>query len=289
MATGTTLANLRQMLKAEVGDALTGVAPAVDALYNQLLHNRQQWLAAQFDWPVLRITRDVNFAANTRYGLLPTDLDQRRPIQASVLWQQYWYPLEDYGIETYLMNYEDSDNNYVADPVRRWQIIITTVLPVLEVWPVPQTAQTLRLTQQKIPRALAQNTDTAELDDLLIVLFTAAEIQTRRKQGDAQAKLAQAQAYFNKCKASAPSRDSVFILGGGLSRKRMPYGVTSTTSAGGTGGGGASGANPIVRYIDVGPNEEGLTPTDRNQPALAYRKTGDGPIFCWIVEEQLWR
>ena len=56
--------------------------------------------------------------------------------------------------------------------------------------------------------------DTADLDDQLIVLYTAAEVLTRQKQGDAQNKLAQAQAHYQRLKARMAKTDT-FVIGGG--------------------------------------------------------------------------
>jgi hypothetical protein len=256
------------------------VATGANAAYDILLANKQQWLAAQFPWPVLRITRDVDFAATTRYvGPLPEALDQSSQ-SMSMLRLLYWYPPDGYGIETYLLNYEDSDNDFVADPIRRWQIIYVINQPVIEVWPIPESAQTLRYTGQKLLGALVADDDKAELDDLLIVLFAAAEILARRNRRDAgKARDCPGPLAIS---SKAPSLLGIMCLSSvAVARQTLPFGVTSTGGVGTPGGGVTAGRSCATSN----PNAEALNAREPNQPALCYRKDGPGPWMSWDVED----
>jgi len=216
MARGTTLANLVQMVKAECGYALTaGVAAAEDTRIKLLLKQQQMWLAAEFDWPFLQRTGDVLLAAADRTATLPTTLDYERPVQVATLDSDVWLPLT-FGISPEEITIWNSDEGDTADPIQRWKYATDTTF---EVWPRPASDTTVRFTGQKRLSDLDDDSDTADLDDLLLVLFTSAELLTGEKQSDAAAKLARAQTRFNTLKAVYPKPLPMFKLGGGSPRK----------------------------------------------------------------------
>ena len=78
---------------------------------------------------------------------------------------------------------------------------------------------------------LIAETDKADLDDQLIVLYASAEMLARQKQADAQNKLAQAQAHYARLKARL-SKTETFVLGGGepegLYRPKSPPLIATT-------------------------------------------------------------
>ena len=92
---------------------------------------------------------------------------------------------------------------------------------------VPDGDPTRLLTASATLAALTGDSDTCDLDDLLIVLFTAAEFLARDKKQDAGAKLAKAQARLNELRANLPARDETFILGGANPWARRNYGTTN--------------------------------------------------------------
>lgn len=213
MARGTTLLVLRTMLKGEIGHNLqSGVATAQDAELNQILSDIQQWLWNKHLWYFLYTHEDIAAAISTRYYTNPSTVSLDKPTQVESKWGNIWYPV-DYGIhgEQYIQS--DPDRSQVLDPIRRWQVYSSTQI---EVWPVPATAQTLRfwgtriLTGFKTAGAF-DDTKTADLDDLLIVYYAAAEKLKRMKQADWQDKLAKGQELYNDLRAvNAP--DSTFIM-----------------------------------------------------------------------------
>ena len=248
MARGTTLTTLMEMLKAEIGYSLTaGVATAEDARLYLLLANTQKWLAADFEWPFLKRTGDVSLAAEARTGTLPSTLDPERPFQVFSRDDNVWVPLQ-YGITPQDLTVWDSDASETSDPVLKWQYATDTTF---EVWPLPATATTIRFTGVKKLGALATGTDTADLDDLLIVLFTAAELLAGKKQADAGAKLARAQARMAQLKANYPKVNQGFVLGGRLSR-RADTDFMGGSITGGTLANTVSGTIPIANGASSG-------------------------------------
>lgn len=219
------------MLKAEIGYSLTaGVATAEDARLKVLLATTQKWLAADFEWPFLKRTGDVLLAAADRTGTIPSTLDPESPLQVHAKHLELWHPLT-YGIGPEDMGVWDSDEDETSDPVLKWQFATDTTF---EVWPRPETATTVRFTGMKKLSTLTDDAHTADLDDLLIVLFTAAELLANQKQGDAQAKLSRAQARLAKLKATYQKPVQNFVLGGGCRNEEWGCGGSVGVLSGGT-------------------------------------------------------
>lgn len=131
---GTSLAQLVNMLKAEVGfNQAQGVA--MDTEFQTLLANKQKWLSSKWDWPFLQVRADVGVGPGARYVNVP-NLNWERPVQSEVQWSNIWQDVE-YGITSEQFNYLDSDQGQQLDPVMRW-----TFAGQLEVAP-PASAPTL--------------------------------------------------------------------------------------------------------------------------------------------------
>ena len=228
---GTTLANLLLMFKAEIGTELSAaIAPGGDSIYQTALANQQKWLVNTYDWPFMKKRLDIALVAATRYYAIPTvtltdadggnsvvdTLNFERPVDVKVKQNTIWItdPV-DFGISEEQFQQTDSDTSTQLDPVTRWDFDNTTSSLRFEVWPIPQSAQTLRFVGQRPLNPLVADDDPADLDDLLIVYFTAAEFLARAKQGDAPAKLSKANARMNQLRGSSQSPNNRFILGGG--------------------------------------------------------------------------
>lgn len=103
---------------------------------------------------------------------------------------------------------------------------LNTIGLMIEVWPIPSVPQSLELAGALPLTRMENDTDTCVIDDLLIVLFCAAEILARSSQGDAQAKITKAQAHLNSLKASYPTSHETFNISGG--RRFIPGYHTGT-------------------------------------------------------------
>jgi hypothetical protein len=215
MPRGTTLVELREMLRSEIG-ASPSVAMGVNTL-NQIDHTLrrvQERLWSDHDWDFGYIERDEPLFNGQRYYTFDPEIDYDRIISTHVSFSDIWHPV-DYGIGTNEYNQFDSERNQRTEPVLRWRHYEGNQF---EVWPVPTSfTQKLRFKAiKKLPPLIAEG-DRAELDDNLIVLFSAAEFLARSKAEDAQAKLAQANSHYNRLKGMGMKRDR-FIYGGGIDR-----------------------------------------------------------------------
>lgn len=212
MARGTQLSALVDQLRAEIG-ASTNVAMGVNTLPNlkQILRRTQERLWSDFDWPFAFIERDEPLLANQRYYAFDNDIDFDRINEAWVRYSETWRPL-CYGITQEHYNRSDPAT-YREDPCTNWRHYEGNQF---EVWPVPASAQTtLRFKAIKKLPPLIDDTDRAELDDALIVLFAAAELLSRAKAEDAQAKMQMAMSHYAKLKGNT-SKNRVFVLGGDI-------------------------------------------------------------------------
>lgn len=213
------------MLKGEIGD-FAGTNAVRDAELIQLLSNKQKWLATEYEWPFLEQRWDQVVGVGSQYKTLPTvdaegnttAINMERSPKVELYWGQHWTPVE-YGIGSDEYNTLDYSLGQASDPIQRWRVATNpnevTNPNQYEVWPVPVTAQTIRFTGQRTLQALAASTDTADLDDMLLVYFVAGERLMRSKQADAQMKLQMAQKRLAWVRQNYPTRDTRRVLGGG--------------------------------------------------------------------------
>lgn len=218
MARNNTLLNLRLMLKAECGYNMdAGVAVGEDKRRNMKLANMQQFLWSQFQWPFLDTHADVAIVPNGRFYNFPAAVSFDYPTEAEVQWANIWYDV-DYGIKGPQYSDVNPELGQTLDPIERWQNFSATQF---EVWPMPGSAQTLRFWGTGSLGPLQADGDTAALDDLLIVLFTGAELLAKSKQQDSKALLARGTALFNRLKG-ANRPDKCFTLGGRDNNSSVP-------------------------------------------------------------------
>lgn len=220
MARQTTLANLRLMLKAEVGQSVNTAFTQKDSIFNTLLSDTQKWLAGEYDWPFLEDRWDTVLGVGTRYYNNPTTaqvagannaLNFERPVRAQTKWNQTWQDVE-YGIGVDEYNYVDSDLGETQDPVQRWRMASEAKY---EVWPIPASgSQTLRFEGQRVMDTLSADGDTADLDDMLIVYFAAANLLQSAGMKNAPIMLAAAQQRLARLRGSYSSRTREYIIGG---------------------------------------------------------------------------
>ena len=143
-------------------------------------------------------------------------MNMERPYRVEVFWNNLWSPVE-YGIGSAEFNYLNSDQpGQIQDPIQRWR---WSEEGQFEIWPINSTSTVIRFTGQRALDGLVNSTDTADLDDQLIVLAVAAELLARNKQQDAQNKQALFMERLRAVRASYPGRPKGLILGGGCSRE----------------------------------------------------------------------
>jgi hypothetical protein len=209
------------MLKRELGID-PGTNADLDLELNGLLEDRQQWLSGEYDWPFLEHRWSVNCPIGEQFLGFPTTTDEAetlainfdRPYYVEVFYVQKWEPV-DYGIGATEFNIWNSYLLEKNDPIQRWMFHDDSDF---EVWPLPATAQIVRFTAKRNVVTLRTNgsyNDSAvlDLDDLLVVYFTAAERLLRNKQADASAKLQLAQERMRVVRATYPSRTRKVVLG----------------------------------------------------------------------------
>ena len=72
-----------------------------------------------------------------------------------------------------------------------------------------------------------------------------------------------------------------------MTEKQMLAAMVFLICNGGTGGTGGSGAQ-LVLYTTTNPTTDGVTPTNINANAIAYRADGTQPIFVWDPVGHAW-
>jgi hypothetical protein len=239
MARGTALSTLRTMLKAELQYSLDSTATGKDTALNQLLASKELWLASEFDWPFLEHRWDVTVNAGGRFINFPTTessvgdegasvaINFEREVRVETKYNSKWWPM-DYGIGAQEFNIFDSDLSITMDPIMRWRFATDASEAAspnqFEVWPMPVTSQTVRFTGQRALIAMSSDSDKADLDDNLIVLFCAAEQAAVNQMASAQLLANRAQERLKKVLGSYPERTRRLVLGrsdGRYDRKRV--------------------------------------------------------------------
>lgn len=212
MARGTSLSQMRDQLRAEIG-ASANPAMGTNAVHqmNLLLSRTQERLWADFDWPFMVVSRDVPMLVGQKIYSFPADLDFNRVIDTNVKYSATWRGL-DYGVGVEQYNFMDSDAGKRQDPVQRWQ---HNGLSQFEAWPIPASNDTIiRFNGIRNLNPLVADTDVCDLDDKVIVLFAAAEMLAHNKAADAEAKASLATAYYNRLRGNS-MKGGTFTFGGG--------------------------------------------------------------------------
>ena len=222
---GTVLSTVRTLLKAELRDAQQ-TNTAADLEYNYALANKQTDFALAYDWPFLEHKWDLACPAGSRYLNIPTadtrglacTINFERPLKVSRYFSLVYTEL-DYKIDLSEYTYQNSDLDQRLDPVQKWQLVSNpneTANPnQVEVWPIPATNITIRFVGQRNVQALAADTDKADLDDLLLAYFVAADYLLMRQQPNATLMLKKAQEHLVRLRAGYPAKDiPPTIIGG---------------------------------------------------------------------------
>jgi hypothetical protein len=84
---------------------------------------------------------------------------------------------------------------------------------LFELWPIPQTPQTIRFRGERSLNPLAQDTDTADLDDILLIKGVAAQELARRESADASMVAQQFSQRLSLLRLAGPSAPSIWVNG----------------------------------------------------------------------------
>lgn len=217
MARGKTLINILNSVRAE---ARLSLQPAHNTQVRDshvlLIQREQERLWEDFAWPHMRGLRLQPLSAGQYKYDNPTDLaiDRIEKVEAKV--DGIWIELIN-GIRAEEYASYDSALDQRSWPPRRWQV---TEDDQIEVWPIPDTNGVvatqeayLRLTGIRQLGEFVDDTDTADLDDRLLVLYVAGGILAASGAKDAQLKLEAANRHYSKLKGSQMKTKSFNMFG----------------------------------------------------------------------------
>lgn len=218
MARGAQLQSLVSYLRAEAGlSQKVSVGTDQEDKLKHLLRRTQETLYDAHDWTFLQHFFSKALSAGQRYYDMPSGLADTRIVEAAIDDGSEEPRPVDYGIGFAEYATYNSDEDERADPVERWDFRRTSATATqIEVWPIPASSnQTLRFKGIRSLPALTANTDTAALDDHLIVLFAAAEIMASQENKGASLKLQLATDRLNVLKGLHAGPVKPFQMGGG--------------------------------------------------------------------------
>lgn len=228
MARNVSLGVLIDDLRAEAGHSLqANLGVAMRDVLVKVLQRQQKRLWEDYDWTFLRVIRDVPVQAGERYYNFPADLNLERLEKVEFKYGDRWVPVE-YGIGREQYDLHDSDRDVRAFPVERWR---EAENDQIELWPIPSqngsaatVVNVVRFTGIRKLRPLLAESDVADLDDTLLVLYSAAEILAREKSADASVKLQMAEKHYKRIKARNAKGGTFSLTGGADDALVMPQG-----------------------------------------------------------------
>jgi hypothetical protein len=216
MARGAQLLQLVEKFRAETRQS-TLPALGTDSLphVKQLLRRTQEMLYSDpaNDWAFLRMWLTKPIQAGNIYYDPPDNLNMDRIEAVYVRSGNEWLPLER-GIDVKeYAQYDPDDTTARGFPTERWDLRWTGTSTQIEIWPRPSENSTIRFKCLRPLRPMISDSDVADLDDNLIVLFAAAEELSAQKSKDADTKLQMAQKHLLSFKASAQAGSSTIQMG----------------------------------------------------------------------------
>lgn len=225
MARGTQFSQLVYMLRAEVRRSVSSNV-GVDDLpdLKQAINRQYAIMTVKHDWPFLeKYFATVPLATGQRYYQPPTGLVYDRIKAAAVYFSGVPQRLErGISFEDYALF--DPDALAYSDPVLKFDIRTGSASQEqIEVWPVPSSnAQYLRFFGYVATPPLINDADLCWIDDMLVVLFAAADVlaldMSEPRVGlppAAQLKLAVAKEYEALLVANAATHRAMIAIGQG--------------------------------------------------------------------------
>lgn len=189
MARNTQLLSLVAKLRAETGRSQK-VSVGIDELDNLkvILARTQETLYDENEWMQLRVERTIQLNAGQRYYDFPSDLDFDSLSDIKLSYNSVYTDIER-GIELTDYTAFDSNLDERSSPALKWDVTFTGTKEQMEIWPIPNdNIQKIYLSGTKKLGNLIQDNDTADLDDILIIMYAAAEILARQDSKDAKRK-----------------------------------------------------------------------------------------------------
>jgi len=203
------------MLNAECGEEMDEtISPARVAINNQLLNNQQSFLDNQHAYLRGKVRVSLAAVVGQQYYDVPAGIDMDRLEKPEFTNLSNFRYRISFGIGQEDYNIFRSDLGVKASPVMKWDLVNVAGVLKIELWPLPSVAQTIELAGLLPLTQMVNDSDTCVIDDLILVLFTAAELLARHQSADAQAKGAKAKAALQSLKASYPSKFETFNLAG---------------------------------------------------------------------------
>lgn len=229
MARGKQLLSLIAQLRAETGRS-QDVSVGVDEVENLkvIIQRTQETLYEEYEWPHMRVQKTISLSAGQRHYDLPTGLNFDRIQDVKLKYNNVYVDLErgitfdDYSI--YDSNAATPERSF---PTLKWDIRDTGSGEQVEVWPIPNQSASLYMFGTKNLSDLIQDSDTADLDDRLIVLFAAAEILARQKSADAKIKLSQAERRLTMLRRNSQAGSKTVQVGLGNRNLQTTRGKTT--------------------------------------------------------------
>jgi hypothetical protein len=226
MARGTQLLQLVEDLREEVGRASSvSVGNADLPGLKQKLRRSQEQLYDDYDWPFLRQIFPAKYLkAGEQFYDFPEGLHLER-IESVELWYSNFPRPIARGTTPREYAIYNSPGGVRSEPALAWDVRWTGTSEQMEIWPLPVSdSQYLQFTGIRNLRPLIKDSDVADLDDQLIVLWTAAEILARQGAQSAGfvTKLAEKRLGTIKKRVKGAERTFRLGMGSGSEDKRIP-------------------------------------------------------------------
>lgn len=226
MSRNVTLGELIDDLRAEAGHSLQpNLGTAMRDVLIKVLQRQQRRLWEDYDWPFLNVHRDVLSQAGQRYYNIPADMGFENIERVEYKDGDRWIPMR-YGIGQAEFDQYDSDRDIRATPAMNWS---QAENDQFEVWPIPPSngnpttlSGAIRFHGKRNLRPLVADADRADLDDTLLVLYSAAEILAREKADDAKLKLQMAERHYVRLKGRTAKRTTFSMSGDPTHEARRP-------------------------------------------------------------------
>lgn len=162
----------------------------------RMFQRLQEWLWEEHDWPHLRVERFLPVQAGQRFYSPPEDMIIDRIHKIEVRYGEQWCELTPL-IPSEAYSHWDSERDERSWPVSRWRVYEDEQI---ELWPIPDDNAdettlegVLKITGIRNLKPLVADTDRADLDDRMLVLYAAAEALAATGAQDAQFKADAAQ------------------------------------------------------------------------------------------------